>query len=223
MKIAYEKASGYGTLNRELHYLFQKCLKVGKSLRTKLPLERGIPSLEHAILNTGKQLFGNIEESRILFVGASDINLKILQFLKSKGAIDIALCNRTASTARECAEKYQIKTFSWDKLHCWSDFDWVIFGTKSPGYLITKQQTAPISLKLVIDLCVPRNVDPRLASSPNVALLNIDQINRTLKIRKKQMTQFVLKAEGIIDKTVQRQMRLFQKREAARELYSCAV
>jgi len=219
VKIAYEKASRYGRLTRELHYLFQKGLKVGKSLRTKLPLERGVPDLEHAILTTGRHLFSGVEQSRILFVGASDINLKILQFLKSKGIGEISLCNRTGETAQECAEKYRVKAISWEGLLEWDRFDWVIFGTKSPRYLIGKEPSPPNGQKLVIDLCVPRNVDPKLARSPNVALLNIDQINRMLKIRRKQMTQFLTQAEGIVESAAQKQVDIFQEKEKSRNRY----
>lgn len=211
VKTAYERSCSYGALPAPLHYLFQKSLKIGKQTRAKLPTGRGIPNLEHAILSTGRNLFSELGDKKILFVGASDINLKILHFLKSKELQQITLCNRTKATAEELAAKYQLKTLPWGDLHQWHDFDWVIFGTKSSEYLLT-QESLPeecVSKKLVIDLCVPRNVDPQLGHNPHITLVDIDQINRMLKSRKKRMSHFVTNAETLVNASTNKQFTLF--------------
>lgn len=226
VKAAYEKATLYRKLSHYLHYLFQKSLRIGKKVRSQKPTKSGIPDVEQAILNTGQHFFENIENSRLLFVGASNINLKILNFLKTKEATEIAICNRTDKIASQLAEKYQVDTIPWKNLSTWHHYDWVIFGTKSPDYLIQKDgliQTK-CSQKLIIDLSVPRNVDPHLGKHPDVTLLNIDQINRMLKIRKKQLGSMLIEAEQIVTDSSSHLLSLFRKKEEAKELHlaSCS-
>ena len=83
VKLAYENTSEYHSMPKDMHFLFQKSLGIAKKLRSELQLGRGMPNLEHAILQTGKHMFQNPEKASLLFVGASDINQKIFAFLKN--------------------------------------------------------------------------------------------------------------------------------------------
>ena len=74
-----------------------------------------------------------------------------------------------------------------------------------------------ISDTLLIDLCVPRNVDPKLGKDPRITLLNIDQINRTLKIRKQRMNHLLTNAEDVASEATKKQIELFQSRMQKRE------
>ena len=197
VKRVYESTSECHSLPEEMHFLFQKSLRIAKKLRSELLLGRGMPNLEHAILQTGKQLFQNPEQMHVLFVGTSEINQKILSFLKSKKFQSLTLCNRTDAHASEWATQYGIKQLMWSELNRWIEYDWIIFGTKSSDYLITHKQmnNSFLSQKLVMDLCVPRNVDPKLGRDSRITLLNIDQINRLLKIRHRGMSHLLAEAE----------------------------
>lgn len=197
VKLAYETTSEYHSLPSDMHFLFQKALGIAKKLRYELQLGRGMPNLEHAILQTGKHLFQNPEHACLLFVGASKINQKIFTFLKNKNFQNMTLCNRSDDQACKLANQYGMQHLSWSKISEWVNYDWIIFGTKSPEYLISQQQLdpLPISHKLIMDLCVPRNVDPKLGQDSRITLLNIDQINRLLKIRYRRMTHLLEQAE----------------------------
>ncbi len=196
VKTAYENAIQYTQLPYELHYLFQNCLTIGKKIRSTLPIKPGLPDLEHSIFQAGTQFFQFPYQIPILCIGASEINKKVIAFLRKKRFENITLCNRTASYAQEIAEKEKIHYGDWDLVHSWHKYDWIIFGTKSPSYLINRSQLPEhIGRKLIIDLSVPRNVDPRLGQNVNIDLLNIDHLNQTLKIRRKKLHQLVTLAE----------------------------
>lgn len=218
VKLAYEEACRFSNLSFNLHFLFQKCLRIAKKVRAVIPSERGIPDIEHAILNTGKHFFNNVESQRVLFVGVSTINLKILHFLRKKNIADITLCNRTDKRAKEFADRYQINYQPWKNLQQWTEFDWVIFGTKSPEHLIsTKGLSTPIhSQKLIIDLSVPRNVAPCIGRNSQITLLNIDQLNCILKHRKKKVYSLVSHAEWVVGDSSIRQFKTFRKKEGFR-------
>lgn len=226
VKAAYEAATKMTSLPTELHYLFQKSLKVGKQVRSQLTVQRGLPDLEHAILQVGQHLFTNSCTQKILFVGASEINHKILIFLKNKKLSDLTLCNRTHSKACEIAEKQNCEVLPWEDLKsCWHQYDWVILGTKAPEPIITRHSLPDFSSgpKLLIDLSVPRNVDVKLAKDPRITLLNIDQIDRMLSFRRKQIQYFLTTAESEIEAAAKRHTELFQERHRQRMRWLAAV
>lgn len=224
VKIAYENALAHTLLPYELHYLFQKSLKIGKQIRSSLPLKAGIPDLEHAIMNAGVNLFQNPKKTQILCVGCSEINLKVISFLKIKDFENITLCNRTSENALSIVIKKQLNFLDWKQINRWNEFDWIIFGTKSSEYLLEKRDLdlKKIGRKLVIDLSVPRNVDPAIGRHPNIQLLNLDQINRTLKIRRNHIEQTLTQAEKIVSEAALQQVELFHLREQNRLKFATA-
>lgn len=216
VKAAYETSAESSILPKELHYLFQKSLGMGKKVRTELQLGRGMPNLEHAVYKTGEHFFQDLSKTKILFVGASEINQKILGYFKTKNFSNICLCNRSEENAWKIVKGHSIEMLDWELLHRWTEYDWIVFGTKSPDYLITHQPIQFERPKLIMDLCVPRNVDPKLARNSNVTLLNIDQLNRLLKIRHRTMHDSLLAAEEIIFNLTHQQVNRYVAREQSK-------
>jgi glutamyl-tRNA reductase len=214
VKMAYETAAEYADLPSELHYLFQKALKIGKKVRSDLPWRAGLPDLEHSIFNAGFTCFSNLKQSKVLCVGASDINKKIISFLKNKRLSNITLCNRSLGHAQEIAKDYGIALLDWNHINEWHHYDWIIFGTKSPDYIITKKHIpSHISMKLIVDLSVPRNVDPQINQDSRITLLNIDQLNHTLKDRFQEMNQSICQAEKMVAEDTKYQVKLFKQKQ----------
>jgi glutamyl-tRNA reductase len=224
VKNAYESAQEFYSLPFELHYLFQKSLNIAKKVRAVLPLKPGLPDISHAVFQTGQHLFKEKPDPKILFIGASEINEKVLTFLRHKQLSQIHLCNRSKRSGEAIAKKHGIHAIEWNELKNWHHFDWIIAGTKAPHFLIQKDSLSNLKLdqKLIIDLSVPRNIDPVIARHPQVTLLNIDQINRRLKIRRKTLSNSLQIAEQLVIETIHAQMKLFQEKEKSR-LRICAI
>lgn len=218
VKAAYERTLEFCRLPYELHYLFQKSLGIAKKVRGVLPVKPGLPNVEHAILQTGEHLFEAPRQAKVLFIGASEINQKILCFLKAKHITRLTLCNRSEEKGQRIANLHDVPFAGWDEVERWHTYDWVILGTKASEHLISYKQMPNhcIGQKLVIDLSVPRNVDPLLSRHTNITLLNIDQINRRLKIRRKSMHLSLHAAEELIIQATNQQIHLFQEKERSR-------
>lgn len=220
VKNAYEQATEYIALPKELHYLFQKSLMIGKKSRTLLSVPPNVLGLEHAIFHAGEKCFKMEEDQpKVLFVGASEINCKVLAYLRGKQLSSITLCNRTQQVAREIADLYHVQVLDWKELTSWHEYDWIIFGTKSNEYIFTpKALNVPFSTnKLLVDLSVPRNVDPHVAEDPRLTLLNIDQLNGTLTQRRQQMNDFLFKVEELICDFTQRHTFIFNRKRVPQE------
>jgi glutamyl-tRNA reductase len=216
VKSAYEQATEYLSLPKELHYLFQKSLMLGKKARAHIPVQRNLLGLEHAVYNAGNQHFSNLEEAKILFIGASEINCKVAAYLKERQLHSISICNRSAPSAKRIAEAYRLQWLDWSEVINWHQHDWIIFGTKSSDYLFTQELlNVPFEKsKLLVDLSVPRNVDPRVSADCRIKLLNIDELNSTLTERKQQMNQFLCKTEELISQFTQLHTSLFYRKQA---------
>ncbi len=212
VRASYEATAQRRWLPHELHFAFQKALKIGKQVRKELPLRRGIPDLEHAVLATAGQIFAQPEEAHLLFIGASEINHKILSFMKRKAMKHLSLCNRSSDAAIEIAAKLDIDVVPWQAVSTWRDYDWVIFGTKAPDYLVSLDTLYdnPLRTKLMIDLSVPRNVDPAIASCAEVSLVNIDQLHHTLQARRDSLAPLVYQAEELVADAADRLAHSFQ-------------
>lgn len=209
VKNAYEIASKAFTLPSPLHYLFQKTLKIAKSIRTKYLLGRGLPNLEHALFQSAQDLFEKPQEKSILFVGASEINQRVLVHLQKKECNNISLCNRNPEKGASMSAKFQIPFLPWNELHKWPSFDWIIVGTKAHQHLLKASSfTFSIKKQLVVDLSFPRNVDPLLEKT-GIQVINIEQINRCLEFRKAALETDILQAETDIHDSVQKHANLY--------------
>lgn len=221
VKAAYERAiESTPRLAPELHYLFQKSLKIGKTIRSTFDLGYHTLDMEHAVLKLGQHHFGSCEKLKILFIGASDINLKIIQFMKSRQFDRVTVCNRTKDRLMEFSRTHSLNALEWDFRDHWGEYDWIIFGTKAPDYLMTQGQVrsweTDQSPKLIIDLCVPRNVDPLVVQKEGIFLYNIDQINASLASRSDIMSQLVEEAEKYVSISTLNHIALFKSKERYR-------
>ncbi len=175
VKGAYETACGLRSLCSELHFLFQKSLKIGKEVRSRYQIEKSLPDLEHALFFHATD-FLKKSTFRTLFVGASEINLKIAHFFMQKGQL-ITFCNRTPISS------LPFNAIGWHELqNAWKEFELVVCATKSPHYLLHPCEQAP-QQQLLVDLSVPRNIDPMLAQGRR-HLLNIDHLQLFLQSRR---------------------------------------
>lgn len=213
VKTAYERAKNSQTLPYELHFLFQKCLKIGKQIRTLHPLMGKMPTLEEAVGKSVENTLGDFRSLKILFVGLSEVNKKIYSLFRRATLAPITFCNRSTFSLNKWAEEEPIALLPWEELFSWHEYDLVIVGTKSPSYILYLSEPISHSL-LIIDLCVPRNVDPTVGEDPHTTLLNIDSLNRQISHRRRRRAEEIAYIESkVIGEAVERQILYFRSRE----------
>lgn len=160
VKIAYAKATEKQMLTKCLHYSFQKALKTGKLVRSKLASKN--PSLYHTLWN-----LGDWKNSKILLIGNSEINRGFASFLMHKDVDGFCLATQNPDAVR--LEGVHVRDRS--ILQHWQAFDLIVSASKADQYLISGKATKPCT---IFDLSVPRNVDPEVEG---VTLYNIEQLN----------------------------------------------
>lgn len=196
VKKAYIRAASQASLPSEFHYLFQKALSAGKNVRRTHALLTGEMNLEKMIYETGLQFFEDAPIGKVLLVGASEINAKILNFLSSKNIDSITLCNRSLEQGKRLAQRFNIEFMPWQQRDEWHHYDWIIYGTSSPEPLLQPHHvTQTEKAHLIIDLSVPRNVDPKVGTISNISLWNIDQINKRIQLTQQKQRKAQFSAE----------------------------
>jgi glutamyl-tRNA reductase len=160
-------------LSGELHFAFQRALHTGKIIRNKLPVANE-DVCSHVFAAVDRYL-RSVSSPSVLCVGASSINSKIAKLL-SASSYRVVVANRTQERALKLASSIGGDVLPWEELEKWTTFPCVICATRCPYYLLP--DGVPSSSQLLVDLGLPRNIDPQLSSSTRT-LLNIESFAPT--------------------------------------------
>jgi glutamyl-tRNA reductase len=211
VKVSYEQALLYYSLPSCMHYLFQKCLKIGKQIRTHLPMQNQI-TISKVLFEISERFFKAPCDIPLLFIGNSEINRKVIAYFKRKGIHRITLCTRSLHSAQEMAKKDALSLLAWENLSAWQEFPLVICGSNVPHFVIKKPEKAT-QTQLIFDLSVPRNVDPQLKRHPSLTLLNMEELSILLQNQQQKNFLEINRAEAIILQGVQRHLDAYRQKE----------
>lgn len=209
MKQAYAQARKANCTGIILNRLFEKSFQAAKSARTKTKITQGQVSIGNITVDLGNRIFGNLGNSRVLLVGSGDVAEKTAQALKSRGVADITVTSRTFENAHMLAHKFkgaaiEFSDFAAQLRH----FDIVISSTMAPETVIDRNMIKSALAKrpekpfFLIDLALPRDIDPNVDTLENVYVYNLDDLsaiaNENIEMRKAEINQArkILKAHA---------------------------
>ena len=209
MKEAYrdcleQKSSGI-ILNKLLHHAF----RAAKRVRTETAIANNAVSVSFAAVELAKKVLGSLQGRTVLLVGAGEMSELAARHLLSNGVGRIIVVNRTYSRAVQVAEEFQGIPAGFDLLEeKLQEADIVISSTGSAGHIITPAMIHAAlrrrknRLLFLIDIAVPRDVDPEVGRIDNVYLFNIDDLQGVVDDNLRNRLQEAEKAEGIIAEEV---------------------
>ncbi|MEW5920887.1 MAG: glutamyl-tRNA reductase [Bacillota bacterium] len=221
IKEAYHQCRETGAMGSYLHGLCQKALATGKKVHTLTTLGQHPVSFGYAAVAVAKHLFQSLQNHTLMVIGTGEMAKLTLQNLFVMGAQEVIVVSRHPERAAALAARFQGKALNYT---CLTDglarADVVICATQAPHFIINverlerlrrPQKEQPL---LLIDLAVPRNVDPAVATLEGVYLYNLDDlqyiINENLKIRENEAA----KAGSIIDEQVREFSRWYRRQRA---------
>lgn len=223
VKKAYEVAQESRCLASSLHFLFQKSMKIGKEIRTKFALPKGVISLEGTLWELSRCFFSTHKPLSVLFFGYSEINRKIIPFFKKKGVEELYLSTRQRKSAEEVEDKLKVKLLPWEQRDRWVDFDVVISSSSAREYLLTQEQMSQeetLQNRIIFDLSLPRSVDPQIGKHPKITLFNIEEIGSFIEQKQKGFWQERQQIERSIEAAVAWQLECYGKKKDKNLLYS---
>jgi glutamyl-tRNA reductase len=211
VKDAFEVAAGQQAVGPLLTRLFQHAFGVGKRVRSETALGEGAVSMGYAAVELARRTFGSLHGKHVLVVGAGEISTLAAQHLRSQGAGDIAVANRTASGGEALAHAVGGRAVAWNDLSsAVAAADIVVSATGAPRPVLTRGLVeAAISGRtarplFIIDLAVPRDVEPLAGALRNVFVYNVDDLQALMHENMSKRSAEILHAEGIVGDEVVR-------------------
>lgn len=208
VKLAYEETRLRQQLPSPLHYLFQKSLKLGKTARSTFPLFQTPLHLEGMVYQLTKQIVGN---STLLFIGNSDINRKMIHYFWRKGKRQMTLCTRDPAAAESFALDYQLTLKDRSEIENWHQYEGVIAATHCEDYLI-KSMPEEAKTRLILDLSVPRSVDPSFTRNSKLTLLNMEQIGAFFESCRSERFSEIQTVKSFLREAVEKYIALYEKK-----------
>jgi glutamyl-tRNA reductase len=183
IKNAYEIARNAGLTGRILNRLFQRAFQATKEILTRTGIGRGAVSIKSAAVELVEKTLGDLSRQSIMVIGAGQMAECCVRSLVKKGARSILIANRSFDRAIDLAIQCGGQAVCLgDCLFEMPDVDVVIAATSSPESLLTRDDADNLMRSrhhrplLLIDLSVPRNIDPAVGGLEHVALYNIDDL-----------------------------------------------
>jgi glutamyl-tRNA reductase len=207
VKLAYGQACLQASLPSCLHYLFQKCLKLGKYARSQLTFPAGQITVPRMVYETSSYVF-NAKPMRVLCIGNSEINRQVIAYIRQKGPHEITLCTRSVHSAQGFAMRHVVALLPWEERKAWTDYDLLISGTNASSFVVQWEEHIPRT-RLIFDLGVPRNVDPQLSKHPQVVLRNMDELGTMLERRQRTEGANIRAVESALQEKVRAYVSFF--------------
>jgi glutamyl-tRNA reductase len=211
VKDAYGVATTLQTVGPLLNKLFHWSFGVGKRVRSETALAEGAVSVSFAAVTLARKIFGNLAGRRVLVVGAGEMGKLTAQHLKAQGIGRLTITSRTLANAEALADEVEGEVMPWERLSdALRESDIVITSTGSPIPILTRamvhgavppSRTQPLFL---IDIAVPRDVEPEAGDIEQVFLYNIDDLQAIVRDNLTKRSAEVGKAEQIVDDEVRR-------------------
>ena len=202
VKEGVEVAKNNDCINSHMDRLLQFVFQANKEVQSFTTISKGAASVAHAAVLKIRQKTEHLrKDKKILVFGTGEIGQRTLENLNSQTKAQITIINRTLEKAHEIAKTQKVNYAPIESLvQEITKADVVVVATSSKEYTINEEHIANLnSEKLFIDLSVPRNIDPKLASNQYIELVDMDQLNaeadKTLDKRKKDIP----KAKTIIN------------------------
>lgn len=206
VKQAYHIALEARTTGPVLNRLFPMAIQVGKKARTDTAITQGAASISAAAIELARQIFGNLAGARVLLLGAGEVSEGTLKQLKSSGVRVVLVANRTFDRARELAMQFDGQAVQFDALEeTLADTDIVLASTAAPHAVLTRDAVAAAMRRrknrplFLIDLAVPRDIEPDVDDLENVYLYNIDDLQGVVAANLQERRQEVAKVEAMIE------------------------
>lgn len=205
-KEAYQHARQAGTLCHMLNRLAEKALHVAKRVRSETGIADGAVSAGYAAVGLARRIFQNLSQQRVVVVGAGEMAVSMLEHLAAQSVRELVIVNRNHEAALELAARFNGSAMPFGLLHdVLGQADIVLASTSHPGHLLSKEDVQrmlharkgrPLFL---IDISIPRNIDPAVNELEGAFLYNIDHLREVVEENRQWRQKEAALAETLVD------------------------
>lgn len=229
VKDAYDTSRSIGSTGTVLNRLFAKAFSVGKRIRSETTITTGAVSISYAAVELAKKIFNTLEGKTVAIIGAGEMSELTAKHLVANGVSNVIVANRTYERAVNVAERFNGTPLAYDSdLSFLVDADIVISSTNAPDYLIKRQPLTDIMRKrkhrymFLIDIAVPRDIEPDVSKLDSAFLYNIDDLESVVASNLKDRQHEAIRAEQIVSEEAKQfydQLQIFQVNPTIKALH----
>jgi glutamyl-tRNA reductase len=219
---AWQAAHEEGVAGPRLAALFRHAVVAGKRARTETAIARGTTSLSHAAVDMAARRVGSLEGKRILLVGAGDVGESMAVAVAGIAGAQVSVANRTWDRAVALASRVGGRAVQLGGLGAaLTEADVLMTSTGAPSAIVDHTDLAPVvdarggRPLLIVDVAMPRDIDPAVAELPGVELLDLDDVRAFVEAGLAERRREVSKVRAIIDEERERFIDSTTAREVA--------
>ena len=189
-----------------LHRLFQSALSAGGRIRSTTPIGEGAASVASVAVELARKIFGGLEGRQVMILGAGTTAELVVEALGRDGIRGLVVSNRTYERADELAKRLSGRAVRFDEMPFeLAKTDILIASTTAPHPLVTRDgfrharegsRRGPL---LILDLAIPRDVEPEVGNEANVFLYNVDHLHEIMDDNLLKRRSSVPEAEAIVE------------------------
>lgn len=206
VRTSFKLAQEEKTIGTVFNYLFKQAVTVAKRCHAETDIASNAVSVSYAAVELAKKIFGDLADKHVLILGAGKMGELAVQNLHGQGIGQVTVINRTFSKAKELAGRFSGEAKSMNELQCaLMEADILISSTGANEYVITKEMIEHVN-KLrkgcplfMVDIAVPRDLDPALSEAEGVFLYDIDDLEGIVEENLKERQAVAEEVELIIE------------------------
>lgn len=218
---AYLAAAARDSIGPILHRLCNDAIHVGKRAHSETTIGAGAASVAYAAVALARQHLGDLTGRRALVIGAGEMAQRAAKNLAADGACAVSVANRTLAHAAHVAAEIGGRAIQFDELpRALAEADLVISATSAPHIILSAPTVnAAIGARngqplCLIDIAVPRDIDPQVAGIPNVRLFNLDDLNQLVDANRAEREKAVTQVHAIIAEEIENFWEWYSERRA---------
>lgn len=211
LKQAYFNACRNGSVGKVLEVLLQRAFRTSKEVRSSTNVGRGAVSVSSVAVKLAEEILGSLWGRKVMVIGAGKMSELAVKYLVSKGAGTVLVSNRTFQRATELAGRFGGQAIRFDELSKFIvEADIVISSTSAPHLILRKEQVLAVSKQrkgrplFLIDLAVPRDIEPEAGDVEGVHLYDIDDLKgiaqENVRLRHRELDSCRRIVQGKVDK-----------------------
>jgi glutamyl-tRNA reductase len=227
LKQAYAQARDQGAIGSILDTVLTRAFSVAKRIRSETEIGQSAVSVGYAAVELAREIFGSLNKKRVLIIGAGKMSEAAARHLLRAGATDILITNRTQERADELSQLFRGEVIPYDSFpERLAEVDIVIASSSAPGYVLVSgtvrraieaRKNEPMFL---IDIAVPRNIEPGVNKVEHAFLYDIDDLQRLAERNLQTRQQVAEQAEIIVADEVARLQARLRQRDVAPTIVS---
>jgi glutamyl-tRNA reductase len=222
VKHCWEHAHEEGTSGKTLNLLFRHALQAGKRARTETGIARGIASVSQAAVAMATERLGELGGKRVLVLGAGEMGEGMVTALVGAGVGEVLVANRTRARADDLAARVGGRSVALlDLPDHLAEVDVLLTSTGSRSLMVEVADLAPVMRErpgrplLIVDIAMPRDVDPAVGGLPGVTLLDMDDLRAFAEQGVAERRREVGRVEAILEDELHRYLEATSAREVA--------